>query len=96
MENEADCHCRQLACNRPVVISSLLISQRQLELSICLLKVNCLHTYEAYVSHDPQSLQHAVHGLSLTHLKKFVFCSDKRVNDRFCHSMSGINNWEEK
>lgn len=59
-ENETDWLCRQLACNRTVVISSLLISQHQLELSICLLKVNCLHTHEAHVSHAPQSLQHAV------------------------------------
>ena len=59
-EIEADCHCSQIACNRSDVISSLSISRHQLELSICLLKVNCLHTYEAYVSHDPQSLQHGV------------------------------------
>lgn len=27
--------------------------------------------------------------------KKFVLCSDRRPNDRFCHSVSGKNNQEE-
>lgn len=98
-ENETGCHCRQLACNRPVVISSPLASQHQLELSICLLKVNCLHTYEAHVSHEPQSLQNAV-GCLWRIFKSSRLLVIKIVNARFRHSLCGMINfgrsWREK
>lgn len=75
----------------PVVISSLLISQHQLELSICLLKVNCLHTYEAYVSHDSPSLQHAMDCLwRIWEVCLLLWEKSKR---QVCHGTSGINNW---
>lgn len=84
-KKEADRNCRRLARNCPVAISSLLISQHQLELSICSSKVNCLHTYKGYVSHNPTSLQHAADCLCRV-WKKFVFSADERVNVQFCHN----------
>lgn len=59
---------RPVPCNLPIVILSLLIPQGQLELSICLLKVNCLRTYEAYVFSRSSEFTTCA-GLSPAHLK---------------------------